>query len=156
MPAPPHTVPANEENVPDGCVLRVALPLPLPRLFDYLPAAGTRPGPLDRGRRVQVPFGSRELVGVVAEVGPPAADAPDLRAAVAVLDAMPLLHGELFDSLHWLARYLHAPLGEVIATALPAALRRGEPLPDTHGWAWRLTDPAGDRDVTRCRVLLKS
>ena len=82
----------------------------MPRLFDYLPAAGTRAGPLHRGRRVQVPFGSRELVGVVAEVGPPAADAPELRTAVAVLDTAPLLHGELFDSLHWLARYLHAPL----------------------------------------------
>ena len=140
MSAPPHSLPANDESVPDGCVLRVALPLPLPRLFDYLPAAGARPGPLDRGCRVQVPFGSRELVGVVAEVGPPAADAPDLRMAVALLDATPLLHGELFDSLHWLARYLHAPLGEVLATALPAALRRGDPLPDTHGWACRLTE----------------
>src|SRR5688572_6210040 len=140
MPAPPHSLPANDENMPEACVLRVALPLPLPRLFDYLPAAGSRPGPHHRGRRVQVPFGSRELVGVVADVGPPAADAPDLRAAVAVLDPAPLLHGELFDSLQWLARYLHAPLGEVLATALPAALRRGEPLPATHAWAWRLTE----------------
>src|SRR5690606_33012794 len=33
-----------------------------------------------------------------------------------------------------------APPGEVLATVLPAALRRGEPLPDTHEWAWRLTE----------------
>ena len=56
-----------------------------------------------------------------------------------------LFHGELFESLRWLARYTHAPLGEVLATALPAALRRGEPLPDTHAWAWRLTEEGATR-----------
>jgi primosomal protein N' (replication factor Y) len=28
----------------------------------------------------------------------------------------------------------------VLATALPTALRRGEPMPDTHAWAWQLTE----------------
>ncbi|WP_043740378.1 primosomal protein N' [Luteimonas sp. J29] len=119
-------------------VLQVALPVPLPRLFDYRAPDGVA-APDDVGRRVRVPFGPRELVGVVAAVGPPAPDAPDLRPVVERLDASPLLHGELLESLRWLARYTHAPLGEVLATALPAALRRGEPLPDTHAWAWRLT-----------------
>src|SRR5690606_35633287 len=35
---------------------------------------------------------------------------------------------------------LHAPLGEVLATALPTMLRRGEPLADTHAWAWELSE----------------
>ncbi|MGH8077006.1 MAG: hypothetical protein ACREPE_06740, partial [Lysobacter sp.] len=48
---------------PDS-IWRVALPLPLPRLFDYLPVAGHATGG-DIGRRVRVPFGSRELIGVV-------------------------------------------------------------------------------------------
>ena len=129
----PHPAPTT--------ILRVALPLPPPRLFDYAPPAGHAPGPADVGRRVRVPFGPRELVGVVAEVGAPdPAAGGRLRPALALLDAEPLLQGELLRSLHWLARYTHAPLGEVLATALPAALRRGEPLPDTHAWAWRLTD----------------
>src|SRR5690606_5362840 len=92
------------------------------------------------GCRVRVPFGPGELVGVVAGVGTAAGDAPALREALGLLDDEPLLRGELFDSLRWLARYTHAPLGEVLATALPASLRRGEPLPDTHAWAWRLTE----------------
>ena len=119
-------------------VLQVALPLPLPRLFDYRAPDATTAD--DVGRRVRVPFGPRELVGVVAGVGPAGPDAPELRPILERLDAAPLLHGELLASLHWLARYTHAPLGEVLATALPAALRRGEPLPDTHAWAWRLTE----------------
>jgi len=121
---------------PDDC-LQVALPVPLPRLFDYRAPAPV--GPSDVGRRVRVPFGPRTLVGIVASVGPPRADVGELREIAGWLDGEPLLSGELLDSLRWLARYTHAPLGEVLATALPAALRRGEPLPDTHAWAWRLT-----------------
>ncbi len=132
-------------------VFQVALPLPPLRLFDYAAPEDHSPGPDDIGRRVRVPFGSRELVGVVAGTGPSdPAQAARLRPVHALLDRTPLLHGELLDSLHWLARYTHAPLGEVLATALPAALRRGEPLPDTHAWAWRLTD-AGRDAVTGLR-----
>jgi primosomal protein N' (replication factor Y) len=130
---------------------QVALPLPLPQLFDYaLPegftGAGAAPGGDAAagasgvvGARVRVPFGQRELVGVVA--GEATVDAAAaLRPATALLDPEPLFHGELLASLRWLAGYLHAPLGEVLATALPASLRRGEPLPDTHAWAWTLTE----------------
>ena len=120
-------------------VLRVALPVPLPRLFDYDPPAGSTATAADVGRRVRVPFGPRALVGVVAGVGRPEDAAQTLRAALDWLDDAPLLQGELAASLRWLARYTHAPLGEVFATALPATLRRGEPLPDTHAWAWQLT-----------------
>jgi primosomal protein N' (replication factor Y) len=123
-------------------LLHVAVPVPLPQLFDYrLPAdaSGSEAAP---GMRVRVPFGRRELVAVVDTVSMAATDTPPalLKPALALLDTTPLLHDELLDSLRWLARYTHAPLGEVYATALPAALRRGEPLPDTHAWAWRLTE----------------
>ena len=126
-------------------VLQVALPLPLPRSFDYRAPPALAATAALVGCRVQVPFGPRELVGVIAAVGPATGDAPELREAIACLDDTALFHGELFESLRWLARYTHAPLGEVLATALPAALRRGEPLPDTHAWAWRLTEEGATR-----------
>jgi primosomal protein N' (replication factor Y) len=119
--------------------LRVALPLPLQRLFDYRSPPGAAVTDAI-GRRVRVPFGPRERVGVVVAVGPRDPGAPELRDALAWLDDAPLFHGELLASLQWLQRYTHAAMGEVFATALPAALRRGEPLPDTHAWAWRLTE----------------
>ena len=126
--------------MPPDHTLQVALPVPLPRLFDYLPPIGQAASPSDVGKRVSVMFGNRALTGFVAGVGPPADPGLDLRPADALLDAAPLLHGELLESLHWLARYTHAPLGEVVATALPVLLRQGEPLPDTHAWHWRLTE----------------
>jgi len=134
---------------PTSPTLRVALPVPLPQPFDYLPP----PGPVsetDVGRRVRVPFGSRELVGVVVGLGA-AAEPEALRTASAWLDDQPLLAGELAASLAWLCRYTHAPLGEVLATALPAALRRGDPLPERDVWGWRLTE-AGQTARARLRA----
>ncbi len=121
-------------------LLRVALPVPLPRLFDYLAPPGEPVAKV--GSRVRVPFGPREQIGVIAaliEVADADVDVDALKPALAVLDATPLFAGELLASLQWLSRYTHAPLGEVFAAALPGPLRRGEPLPDTHGWAWQLT-----------------
>src|SRR5688572_24267944 len=131
-------------------VWKVALPLPLPRLFDYHPPSGVMATASDVGARVRVPFGTRELVGVIAASAEPDSDSPELKTALALLDPEPLFHGELLESLRWLARYTHAPLGEVLATALPAPLRRGEPLADTHAWAWQLTE-AGQTARERLR-----
>ncbi len=125
--------------------LQIVLPLPLPQWFDYLPPPDHSPGADDIGKRVRVPFGSREMTGVVAGIGAATGDGPELRQALDLLDAAPLLHGELLASLRWLARYTHAPLGEVLGTALPTLLRQGEPVPDTHAWAWRLTEAGATR-----------
>lgn len=119
--------------------LQVALPVPLPRLFDYLPPPGIAAAEVAVGQRLQVPFGRRTLCGVVLGHGE-AAPGVELRAALALPDPAPLLDGELLASLRWLAGYLHAPVGEVLATALPAALRRGEPLPDTTRRGWVLSE----------------
>ena len=119
--------------------IRVALPVPLPRLFDYLAPDGLVPDRSWVGRRIQVPFGRGEQVGLVVDVGPPAADAPELKRALGLLDAAPLLGGELLETLRFCARYYQTPLGEVLATALPVALRDGQPLPETAPYAWTLT-----------------
>ena len=49
-------------------IVRVALPLPKPRLFDYLAAPETQPAV---GRCVRLPFGAGEKTGVIVEVDPP-------------------------------------------------------------------------------------
>jgi primosomal protein N' (replication factor Y) len=143
--------------------LRLALPVPLPRLFDYLPPAGQTADAGWVGCRVRVPFGrgDGEQVGVVVGLAAIEPDGPGLKPALARLDATPLLSGELFESLRWAAAYYHAPLGEVLATALPAALRGGQPLPETARFGWRAT-PGGalaaaspGRDGRPRRLLLR-
>jgi len=120
--AEPGRVPSVTVNPP---VLRVAVPSPLARLFDYLPlAAEPLPAP---GSRVRVPFGRREVTGLVLG----AADQSEvayhkLKPIRRVLDREPLMPATLLALLEWAAGYYHHPIGEVLHTALPVLLRRGE------------------------------
>ncbi len=144
-------------------VLRVALPVPLPQAFDYRPPEGTPAGADWIGCRVRVPFGrgAGEQVGLVVGVGPAEGEPAGLKAALERLDAAPVLPGELLDSLRWAAGYYHAPLGELVALALPATLRAGQPPPDTRDWAWAATEAgraalAGPGRPGRPRALLEA
>jgi primosomal protein N' (replication factor Y) len=98
-------------------------------LFDYLPpedpSGQATPGP---GVRVRVPFGRRSLVGVVVAVaGESQLPRERLKPIHEVLDSEPVLDAGLLGLLNWAAEYYHHPLGEVVATALPKALRLGAP-----------------------------
>ena len=126
-------------------VLRVALPLPLRQLFDYLPAEdGTTPL---AGQRVVVPFGSRKLVGVIVEVSN-RSELPFDKLSV-VIDYPDAEHtvftSELLDLLKWCWRYYkHAP-GEVVFNALPPLLRKiGGTIPAAPV-QYRLTPDGEDR-----------
>ncbi len=104
-------------------VFQVALPLPLLQHFDYLPPNGWQGPPPPVGARVRVPFGPRQLVGVICGHRTASGPTAKLRRAYAVLDQGSLFSEELWHSLHWAARYWQHPLGEVLAAALPAAVR---------------------------------
>jgi primosomal protein N' (replication factor Y) len=107
-------------------VLKIAVPVPVRRLFDYLPPEGVRAESLRPGQRIEVPFGRRRQVGVLLEVADTAAvDAHRLRPALAVLDPEPLLAADDLKLLAWASRYYHHPIGESLAAAFSALLRQG-------------------------------
>lgn len=145
-------------------VFRVALDMPLRRVFDYLPPEGVTGavatgaegggepvprGPVARrriepGMRVRVPFGRQRLVGVVMEV----ADSSDLPAErlkpiLEVLDPQPILDPAALGLLRWAAEYYHHPLGEVISAAMPKALRLGASTSTTEE-RWSVTADGHD------------
>ena len=108
-----------------GDVLRVALAVPLPRLFDYLPPRDHDLVALP-GCRVEVPFGRSHRIGIVVEVATDSAwPREQLKPARRVLDAMPLLDDELLTNLLRAADYWCGAAGEVLFGALPAWLREG-------------------------------
>lgn len=108
-------------------ILRIALPTPLRRMFDYLPPGGVDVQNLSPGVRVKVPFQSRSLVGILqAVVDTPSVPVDKLKQATEVLDEVPVLTGEIEKLCHWAADYYHYSLGEVMAAALPVALRKGK------------------------------
>jgi primosomal protein N' (replication factor Y) len=108
-------------------VFRVALDMPLRRLFDYLPPGELSPGaPIEAGTRVRVPFGRQRLIGVIMENAQDSdVPADRLKPILEVLDANPVLDGAALALLRWAAEYYHHPIGEVLAAALPKALRLG-------------------------------
>jgi len=120
-------------------IIRVALDTPLRRLFDYLPPLhGTVQPAL--GARVRIPFGRQRRVGVITEIAAGTeVPAERLKPILEVLDATPVLDAALLELLSRAAEYYHHPIGEVLASALPKALRFGAP-----GIAreerWRLTE----------------
>ncbi|HWK55488.1 MAG TPA: primosomal protein N' [Hyphomicrobiales bacterium] len=116
--------------------LAVAVPCPLRRLLHYLPPPD-RPLPLP-GMRVQVPFGRRQLVGIVVRIDSETDQDPaKLRPASEVLDAAPLLDAALLALYLWASTYYLYPIGLCLQTSLPAALREGKPLPDLQPRHWR-------------------
>jgi primosomal protein N' (replication factor Y) len=114
-------------------VLKVAVPVPVRRLFDYLPPESVDASALSPGVRVEVPFGRGKKVGVLLAVAEQSGfDPAKLKPALAVLDDAPLLSPADLKLLAWASRYYHHPIGEAVAAALSAALRRGETArPDT-------------------------
>ena len=161
-------------------VFRVALDMPLRRLFDYLapeagplagdvrtvnplvtgsiPVVGTEsraadggagaPAGIQPGMRIRVPFGRQRLVGVIMEI----ADSSDLPAdrlkpILEVLDPQPILDPAALGLLRWAAEYYHHPIGEVIAAAMPKALRLGASTSSKEE-RWSLT-AAGQRELRK-------
>ncbi len=108
--------------------LRIALPTPLRRTFEYLPPQLYDKKQLIPGIRVQVPFQSRTMVGVLIEVVQKT-DIPEhkLKRALALLDAEPLLADDVSYLCAWAAKYYHYAHGEVLASAMPTLLRKGKP-----------------------------
>ncbi len=115
-------------------VFRVALDMPLRRLFDYLPphAGPAAQAVIEPGMRVLVPFGRQRLVGLVMAAGE-SSDLPTdrLKPIIAVLDARPVLDRPALALLEWAADYYLHPIGAALATALPKSLRLGASASDT-------------------------
>ncbi|MBD8527471.1 primosomal protein N' [Pseudomarimonas arenosa] len=141
----------EDGHSPAATVLQVALALPLPSPFDYLPPAGQTINRHWIGCRVEVPFGPRRLIGMVVGVSARPPGDRRLRQALRRIDQQPLLPDELWHTLHWMADYYHAPWGEVLALAQPAGLRQGD-TPESPGrWVWRRCDNADHHAVQRLR-----
>ncbi len=124
-------------------VLRLAIPSPLRRLFDYLPPMGmsaAEAAALRPGQRLAVPFGSRQVTAYLVATGRDS-ELPQatLKHAVALLDVEPLVPPTLAQLCAWAARYYHHPPGEVFAAAFPRALRDGKQHQPAGVPGWRLT-----------------
>ncbi len=114
--------------------------MPVRRLFDYLPRADMPVSGLQAGRRVQVPFGKKQVIGVVTGVIPHSSFGDDrLKPLTALLDDEPALTPPILRLCQWATDYYQHAAGDVLAAALPAHLRSSEESWDERSFRWQLT-----------------
>ncbi len=133
-------------------IARVAIDVPLRKLFDYLPPAGT--DRIEPGCRVSVRFGRKKAIGVVvASASESSLPRSSLRRVDAILDEEPLFGQEILALLDRATRYYVHPPGEVCAAALPVLLRKGRPLSSRiEAWCLTADGRATDTDTLRRRA----
>lgn len=101
--------------------VRVALALPIGDLFDYRLAEGMT---VAVGQRVRVPFGAKELIGLVIEKpAQPSYDEAAIKEVLEVYDDMPPMSADWIEFGRFAGRYYQRPLGEVLLPSMPAPLR---------------------------------
>ncbi len=116
-------------------IVRVALDIPLFTLFDY-----TVDVPVVAGQRVIVPFGRRQLVGVVMEcVDTTELAVGRIKPVLQVLSDSAPLSAELLKLLRFCSDYYHYPVGQTVLSALPTRLRSDKPLSVKPVLHYRLT-----------------
>lgn len=106
-------------------IVKVAIPIPLNRLFDY--SAPEHITHISPGSRVLVPFGKSKKVGFVIENSEHTElNIEKIKPIIEVLDAHSLIDDKDLKLLKWAAQYYHYPLGEVFSAAFPVSLRKGK------------------------------
>ncbi len=119
-----NTLHSSEVN----SVIKVVVNTPLRRSFDYLPPENIN-FQLSPGLRVKVPFGKRELVGLIVDTSKESDfDLDDLKRIIEVIDQEPLFNTPMMKLFKWAASYYHYPLGQVIHNVIPAHVRQGKEL----------------------------
>lgn len=118
-------------------LVRVALDVPLMRLFDYLLPMEAE---AQIGMRVVVPFGKQQRIGIITSF-PQQSDiaVQQLKQVSEILDREPVFSDSIWQLLGWAADYYQAPWGEVLFSALPLKLRQGESAVEKPLVFWQIT-----------------
>ena len=102
----------------------VALEQSIDRVLDYAVPARLQPL-LQVGQRVRVPLGKRNrpTQGYVVSVRD-TTDHPSVKKVLAIADDRVLVNPVLMELGRWMSRYYCAPLGTVLETVIPAAVKK--------------------------------
>ena len=104
--------------MPKHRIIKVAVPCPLYKTFDYRLAAdlsnSAKADKIQAGMRVRVPFGRQKLIGIIVEeVLSTEVPANKLKSIISLLDDHSLLSEDILKLIFWAARYYVHPLGDV-------------------------------------------
>jgi primosomal protein N' (replication factor Y) len=106
------------DNSNPDLICKVSIPNTYAKAYDY---ALHEDKPLI-GSRVLVPFRKQERVGVVLDYAPPEKTL-NLKPILKILDEKPVFDEKELNWLKWISQYYHTPFSEILALALPKALK---------------------------------
>lgn len=125
---------------------QIAINSPLRSLFDYK----TKGIELVPGQRVTLPFGNREMVGMVVNTTDSTElEAHQLKAIHMVIDQQASLSKHLLDFILWSAHYYHHPVGEALFHALPARLREPVSIDHKDFFLWKISEKGLQTDASK-------
>lgn len=125
-------------------ILKIALDVPLDRLFDYLSGEHD----VQVGQRVLVPFGSRNQIGIVMGFASNS-DVPieKLKPIVQAFNEETPLDDEILSLIKFSADYYQYPFGQALLSSLPARLRQITPAVSRKQYLYQITDAGRAADV---------
>ncbi len=131
-------------------VLKVALDVPIDRLFDYLDGSFKA----IVGNRVAVTFAGRRLIGVIVSISQ-TSDLPieKLKPVSHVFDDV-VFDAPLLKLLQFCADYYHYPLGQALISALPLRLRQLKPAVSRKQFAYSLLPNADISQILPRKALM--
>jgi primosomal protein N' (replication factor Y) len=137
-------------------ILHIAIPCPLRQSFDYLSTETIPNQTWHPGLRVKVPFGSRQLIGIVLKVSDLNNDheTSKLKPIIEVIEQSSILNEELFSLIKWVSDYYHHPIGECFQTALPKKLRQGETSILSTETTWQRSDKKNESSLGKKQLQL--
>lgn len=130
-----------------SCIVRVAVPTPIRKIFDYLLPKHIDARGVRAGCRVVVPFGNSRYVALVLDVvGETQVCLTKLKPIECLLEDTPLLSKEVIRLLNWVSQYYHHPIGEVYKSALPVLFRKIPSAGQKTVKIWRIL-PTGRQSI---------
>ena len=123
-------------------ILQIAVSRPIYFALDYLYVGDAA----EIGCRVRVPLGNTEVTGVIINKRKADGEQAKLKLISRLLDTNAIFDKQLIRLFIWASQYYHAPIGEIIFTALPIALRKTRQLPIKK--AWRLSSQTESLDIS--------
>jgi primosomal protein N' (replication factor Y) len=137
-------------------IIKVAVPVPLRRLFDYALPQDVGADEIVLGARVLVPFGSRQLVGIACgPVDEVDYDISKIKTITQVIDTTPVFDEHMYKLLNWAAGYYQHAIGDVYQTALPALLRENKTIDDLIPNCYEITDKGKDWPLPQLQRAVK-
>ncbi|HAB55964.1 MAG TPA: hypothetical protein DCE61_06320, partial [Cellvibrionales bacterium] len=121
-------------------LVQVVIASPVRHHFDYLPAEGQTAMDYRVGTRVEVPFGRRNMTGIViGHCQDSSIPVDKLKAIRQQLDTAAVVNDDLLSLAEWMSSYYHHPFGDTLLSLLPNQLRKGGSIDAYTQCCWKIS-----------------